>query len=97
MSRIGSASLLSKKAVHPKVHTGPENVNITTLNRFTGRRFLRSSQGTTTEGVSQRGSDVKKIAHYENMPMQYITIFHVCKDHNFQIKIAILFLVLLKT
>ena len=24
--------------------------------------------------------------HYENMPMQYITFFHSCKNNNFQMK-----------
>ena len=30
--------------------------------------------------------------HYENMPMQYIAIFHSCKNDNFQIKNGEVFL-----
>ena len=26
------------------------------------------------------------IGHYENMPMQYLAIFHGCKNNNFQMK-----------
>ena len=35
--------------------------------------------------------------HYENTPMQYIVIFHGCKNNNFQMKIVIFFLFLLLT
>ena len=33
------------------------------------------------------------IQHYENMPIQYTRIFHVCKNHNFQMKICDIFLI----
>ena len=32
------------------------------------------------------GSDMLKIMHYENTPMQYTAIFHGCKNDNFQLK-----------
>ena len=35
--------------------------------------------------------------HYANMSVQYIAIFHGCKNDNFQMKILIFFLFLLKT
>ena len=35
--------------------------------------------------------------HYANMSMQYTAIFHGCKNDNFQMKILIFFLFLLKT
>ena len=35
--------------------------------------------------------------HYANMSMQYTAIFHGCKNDNFQMKILIVFLFLLKT
>ena len=31
--------------------------------------------------------------HYENMPMQYLAIFHGCKIDNFQIKNCDIFLI----
>ena len=31
--------------------------------------------------------------HYENMPMHYTSIFHGCKNHNFQKKICDIFLI----
>ena len=37
------------------------------------------------------------ITHYANMPMQYTAIFHGCKNDNFQMKVVIFFLFLLKT
>ena len=30
--------------------------------------------------------DLKRVYHYENMPMQYTAIFHGCKNDNFQMK-----------
>ena len=41
--------------------------------------------------------EVTKIIHYENMSVQYTAIFHGCKNDNFQMKILIFFLFLLKT
>ena len=35
--------------------------------------------------------------HYANMSVQYTAIFHGCKNDNFQMKILIFFLLLLKT
>ena len=35
--------------------------------------------------------------HYANMSVQYTAIFHGCKNDNFQMKILIFFLFLLKT
>ena len=32
-------------------------------------------------------------AHYENTPMQYTTIFHDCKNDNFQMKNCDIFLI----
>ena len=34
----------------------------------------------------------EKKTHYENMPMQYITIFHSCKNDKFQMKNCDVFL-----
>ena len=31
--------------------------------------------------------------HYENMPMQYLTIFHCCKNNDFQMKKVDIFLI----
>ena len=31
--------------------------------------------------------------HYENMPMQYLAIFHGCKNDNFQMKYFDIFLI----
>ena len=35
--------------------------------------------------------------HYANMSVQYTAIFHGCKNDNFQMKILVFFLFLLKT
>ena len=33
------------------------------------------------------------LRHYENMPIQYLTIFHGCKNDNFQMKNCDIFLI----
>ena len=38
-----------------------------------------------------------KHTHYANTPMLYTALFHSCKSDNFQIKIVIFFLFVLKT
>ena len=38
-------------------------------------------------------SEVLKMQHYENMPMQYTAIFHGCKNDNFQMKNCDIFLI----
>ena len=37
--------------------------------------------------------NIMQSSHYENMPMQYTTIFHGGKNHNFQVKHCDIFLI----
>ena len=36
--------------------------------------------------IKNEGARVFTTLHYENMPMQYLAIFHGCKKENFQMK-----------
>ena len=55
------------------------------------------SSQTNDNMVSAFTSKSKIHTHYANMSMQYTAIFHGCKIDNFQMKILIFFLFLLKT
>ena len=37
-----------------------------------------------------------QVGHYESMPMQYTSIFHGCKNDNFQMKNCDIFLIFAK-
>ena len=54
-----------------------------------GRNQITESADTVWDNNDQR---VIILEHYENMPMQYIAIFHGCKIDNFQM-IKLIFLV----
>ena len=54
--------------------------------------FVMHTGSTLVDHMNTKQTPHMDLVHYENMPMQYLAIFHGCNNENFQMKKVNIFL-----